>query len=189
MAFDLDRFIHECRLALDQPDPAGAVSRMLSEALRDPQAMAAALPAATLDGSGAARYDFLHQDSRLSVLHVVMPAGLVSPPHNHLVWAVIGMYRGGEDSEFFVRDGTRLRPAGHRALRAPEVMRLEAEVIHGISNPLAEPSRALHVYGGALANPSRSLWAPDTLVEEPFQVERMLACEREHARRARGPVA
>ena len=58
-------------------------------------------------------------------------------------------------------------------------MVLEREIIHGIFNPSSDWSYALHVYGGKLDNPRRSLWNPFTLKEEPFRLSTFLACEKE----------
>ena len=52
-----------------------------------------------------------------------------------------------------------------RALAAP------AEV-EAVVNPLQGFTGAIHVYGGDFFGAPRSEWAPDTLEERPFDVER-----------------
>lgn len=183
--FDLSRFVDACRGALRKPDPARAVHDLMSEAISEPAAIEAALGAVQLPDGSTAQYNFLHQSPELTILNVVMPGGLQSPPHNHLIWAVIGMYQGRENNVFYRREGGGIVESGKRNLRAPEVMTLPPDIIHGISNPLARQSCGLHVYGGSLSNPARSLWNPFTFKEEAFQVAAMSGYEQELMRRAR----
>jgi predicted metal-dependent enzyme (double-stranded beta helix superfamily) len=63
-------------------------------------------------------------------------------------------------------------------------MALAADTIHHIRNPLAECPHALHVYGGNLVNPARSLWNPSTLDEERFELSALARYERERTRNA-----
>lgn len=182
--FDVSRFTDACRRALEKPSPAHAIQEIMSEAVADAAAIEAALESEAPAIGESAQYAFLHQSPDLTILKVVMPEHLSSPPHNHLVWAVIGMYKGRENNVFYRRDGERIVKAGRRNLVAPEVMVLAPDTIHGISNPLSGLSYALHVYGGTLANPARSLWNPFTLKEEPFQIPALLKYEREMAQLA-----
>ena len=160
-------------------DPPFVVSEILSLLIQSPESIDAFLGPGNPEENETAQYQFLHQSPELTILRVIMPEHLQSPPHNHLVWAVIGMYRGRENNVFYRRDGARIEKVGHRNLVAPEVMVLAPDTIHGISNPLAQRSYALHVYGGALANPARSLWNPFTFGEEPFRLPELLKYERE----------
>jgi predicted metal-dependent enzyme (double-stranded beta helix superfamily) len=177
--FTTAQFIDDCRNALAMSEPTVAVNRILAEAIKDPGAIDAAIGPGDPSENESAQYHFLHQSPELTIMRVIMPEHLQSPPHNHLVWAVIGMYRGGENNVFYRRNGERIEESGRHNLSAPEVMELAADIIHGISNPLDRRSYALHVYGGSLANPARSLWNPFTLREEPFQLPAMLQYERE----------
>jgi len=41
------------------------------------------------------------------------PAGAGRPiPHNHLMWALIGVTHGSEENEFFRRSGPTVEPSG-----------------------------------------------------------------------------
>jgi hypothetical protein len=55
-----------------------------------------------------------------------------------------------------------------RAVAAPAAV----AVIHSVVNPLGRFTGAIHVYGGDCFGMPRSEWAPDTLEERPFDVER-----------------
>jgi len=177
--FSVPAFIDELRASIGSPDPAESVSRILSEAISQPAAIEAALQDAGLATTEMPQYAVLHQSPDLTVLHVVLPGGLKGPPHNHLAWVAIGMIRGREESIQYRRSGAGLVQTGRQELFAPGVMVLPADAIHEIRNPSAERSHALHVYGGSLANPGRSLWNPFTMQEERFEIAALERYEQE----------
>ena len=168
--FELARFIESCRNALHSTDPISTVHRIVRDVIEDRKSIVSALRQGRANSETTAQYIFLHQSPELTILQVITPLRFRSPPHNHLVWAVIGMYEGCEKNRFYRRDGNRLREDSVRDVTAPEAITLASDAIHGIANPLDRPSYALHVYGGALTNPERSIWNPFTFEEEPFQL-------------------
>jgi len=135
------------------------------------------------------KYEFLHQSPDLTVLQVILSGCFRSPPHNHLVWAVIGMYEGSEKNIFYRKEEEHLLEDSVKYVSAPEVIMLAPDTIHGISNPSPQRSYALHVYGGAFSNPARSLWNPFTLLKEPFQPSALLKYEQEMNRSISGDAA
>jgi len=120
--------------------------------------------------------DVLHADDELTVVHVVIPPGLPPTlPHDHRMWAVVGIFDGQEDNEFFRRPAGVLEPSGGRSLRSGETVAMGADTIHAIQNPSsASALRALHVYGGNLVGQARSMWT-DPGTEEPYEFERAWA--------------
>ena len=54
---------------------------------------------------GEAGLTVLHQADDLTVLHVVWAPGMDIWPHDHRMWAVIGIYEGEEDNTFYRRGG------------------------------------------------------------------------------------
>ncbi len=120
----------------------------------------------------------MHRSAELTVLKAAVPAGFKSPPHNHLMWAVIGVYDGQENNVFYRRRGETLEPAGGRDLKPADVLVLGVDAIHAIVNPLERISYAIHVYGGDLPAAPRRMWNPFTLQEEPFDFHKA----REYAR-------
>jgi predicted metal-dependent enzyme (double-stranded beta helix superfamily) len=102
-----------------------------------------------------------------------------SPPHNHLVWAVIGVYKGQENNVFYQRKDEIISEVGRQECHASAVITLPADKIHRIENPLPHRSCSLQVYGGALNNPARSLWNPATLQEGQFVFDTFIQYERE----------
>jgi len=60
-------------------------------------------------------------------------------PHNHKMWAVIGIYTGREDDIFWRRPVLptgRIEAAGARALSEREAVPLGPEIIHSVVNPI-----------------------------------------------------
>jgi predicted metal-dependent enzyme (double-stranded beta helix superfamily) len=175
--FHTDNFVKAC-----QGQPASVVKELLEEALRDPESIARAL-AGFGDGKNVgnnAMGDLLiHRAPDLTILKAAVPAGFKSPAHNHLMWAVIGVYDGQENNYFYRRSGETLEEAGGRDLKAPDVLVLGQEVIHAIANPLERTSFAIHVYGGDLPGAPRRMWNPRTFKEEAFDMQTMRSYAKE----------
>ena len=102
----------------------------------------------------------LHQSPEITILNVVWPPWMTLLPHNHLMWAVIGVYTGREDNIFWRRirdrrDG-RVEAAGARALCVGDAEPLGRDVIHSVTNPIPRLTGAIHVYGGDFFAVARS---------------------------------
>ena len=93
-------------------------------------------------------------------------------PHQHRMWAVIGMYGGQEGQRFFRRVPDGLEPSGGRELPAGDVLILGDDVIHSVANTGREFAVALHVYGGDFFSGDRSEWDAETYEERPRDFER-----------------
>ena len=170
--FEPDRFVADCKAALGSADPAAAIAALLTQALRDPRALADAF-AHGADKPGVVP---LFRSDTLTVAHVISAPGSRSPIHNHRMWGVIGIYAGQEDNHLYRRDADGLAEDGLRSLRASDVFVMDPELIHAVANPLATLNGGLHVYGGDLmARPGRSLWDPDSGAEQDYAFERVLA--------------
>ncbi len=165
--FDVDQFVEDCRTALGESQPAVAVKEVLQRAVQDPDAVAAALP------PQRAEIAPVHVSPELTVLKVVWAPGMSFRPHNHLMWAAIGLYGGQEDNLFYRRSGGTLAPAGAREIHAGEAAVLGADTIHGVTNPRSTLTAAIHVYGGDLPSRSgRSEWDADTFEEIAYDFDR-----------------
>jgi predicted metal-dependent enzyme (double-stranded beta helix superfamily) len=162
---DVDGFVANCEQAVRDPDPQGAVRELLLRTMTDPPAAAAAL------GREAGGLEFLHCSAALTVLNVTWAPTMSIYPHDHRMWAVIGIYGGAEDNTLYRRGPERIAAAGGRELREGDVFALGAEAIHAVTNPQARFTGAIHVYGGDFVNQPRSQWDPDTLAEEPWDIE------------------
>ena len=169
IAFDLDRFIGDCCAALSMDPPHKAVREVVARAV--------SMPSAVLGGLGEPRraeVQKLHQSDRLTILNVIWAPRMTILPHNHAMWAVIGIYTGREDNIFWRRiagetDG-RIEAAGATALAAGDAVPLGRDIIHSVTNPLPRLTGALHVYGGDFFAIERSEWDPETLREQRYDV-------------------
>ena len=162
--FDVDAFLDDCIRANDEDKPQLAIKELLERAMSDPGAIAGALP------PERAEITPLHRSPQLTVLKVVWTPGMTFQPHNHAMWASIGIYTGGEDNEFFRRDRLGLVPSGGKSLQVGDTVVLGSDVIHAVTNPTKEHAGAIHVYGGDLFEAVRSEWDPETFDEQPYDV-------------------
>ena len=166
--FDLDQFLSDCDAALRDTEPRRAVKEVVARAVSDPAAVAAALP------PDRAELQRLHVSDTLTVLKVVWAPGMTIRPHDHRTWATIGIYAGQEDNAFFRRTREGIVGSGGKVLRDRDTVLLGSDTIHSVTNPLASYTGAIHVYGGDFFTIERSEWDPDTLDEQPYDVERTL---------------
>jgi predicted metal-dependent enzyme (double-stranded beta helix superfamily) len=164
--FDLDTFVGVCRQALRESSPEGAVRELVERAMAEPAEVERALGTPSWGGFTA-----LHRSPDLTVLNVVWAPGLAFYPHDHRMWAVIGLYGGREDNTFYRRSAGGLVVAGGKALEARDVALLGKSVVHAVTNPLRAFTGAIHVYGGDFFATPRSEWTPDTLEERPYDIE------------------
>jgi predicted metal-dependent enzyme (double-stranded beta helix superfamily) len=171
MTLTVDDVVARCRAAIAEHTPALAVRDALDELVADPAALEAALGPVERGGITP-----LHRADDLTVLHVAWTPGMAINPHEHRMWAVIGMYGGREDNAFYRRrrDGGApvLEPSGGRELPAGDVLVLGDDVIHSVANTRREFAVALHVYGGDFFAVDRSEWDFDTYEERPRDLER-----------------
>ena len=169
--FDLQRFLAECETAVRENDSHVAVKEVVARAVSDPVAVLKAL-----GEPGGGGIQALHHSSALTVLNVVWPPKMTIMPHNHTMWAVIGVYTGREDNIFWRRldggDGRRIEAAGAKALSEKDAAPLGRDIIHSVTNPIPRLTGAIHVYGGDFFAAERSEWDPETLREQRFDVER-----------------
>jgi predicted metal-dependent enzyme (double-stranded beta helix superfamily) len=166
--FDIDAFLAECQQARSETEPRRATREVLSRALARPAELADALR--PTEGG----ITLLHHEPDLTVIHVVWAPGMRLFPHDHRMWAAIGIYAGQEDNEFFRRSapGARtLTTSGGRELAVGDVIVLGDDTIHAVSNPLTRLTGAIHVYGGDFVNEPRSQWGPGPVGERPYDMD------------------
>ncbi len=160
--FDLDTFVASCREALAEPESRRAVRETLVQTLRSSAEVAAVL------GKSSGGLEVLFHTAELTVLNVVWAPHMSIFPHDHRMWAVIGIYGGAEDNTLFRRRPQGIVRSGGKELREGDVFSLGADAIHSVDNPAGRFTGAIHVYGGDFVNQPRSQWDPDSLVEQPY---------------------
>ena len=120
----------------------------------------------------------LYHAEDLTIINVIWAPHMTIMPHNHEMWAVIGVYTGREDNIFWRRlpeDGQgRLEAAGAKSLAAKDAAPLGRDIIHSVTNPVPRLTAAIHVYGGDFFDQPRSEWDPETLSEHPYDVTKTL---------------
>src|SRR5688572_3415625 len=89
--FDLDRFIEDCRDAV-KADPSHKTAReVVARAVADPAGVLAGIGEPQRPGVAP-----LYRADDMTILNVVWGPKMTIMPHNHLMWAVIGIYTGRE---------------------------------------------------------------------------------------------
>jgi len=175
--FNIDHFVQAC-----QGQPPSVVKELLEAVLRDPESIKEALATVGTGkdvGEGSMEDRVIYRAPDLTILKAAVPAKFKSPPHKHLMWAVIGVYDGQENNYFYRRSNEGLEAAGGKQLRPPDVLVLGEDAVHAIENPLDRPSFAIHVYGGDLLSAPRRMWNPFTLREEPYEYQAALRYARQ----------
>lgn len=172
----LDRFVEQC-IPLAVKRDHEAVSRLLGELIGDHAAFAASIPAFTnVDvsprGWTLGGEQVVHQTETLTVMILGTLPGVLQPPHNHEMHAIIGVFEGREDQRFYAQSREGVSETAGRAVEAGEVMVLGERAIHAISSPAGQAARAIHVYFGDIYAVARSLFHPDTLVPHEYTADR-----------------
>jgi predicted metal-dependent enzyme (double-stranded beta helix superfamily) len=178
--FDVDTFIAECR---------DANAAQGSPAVREVVARAVASPADVIRAVGEparAGVQVLHRSPELTILNLVWGPKMCQVPHDHAMWAVLGIYTGREDNIFWRRlpgaAGGRIEAAGAKAVSEREAVPLGRDIVHSVVNPIRRLTGAIHVYGGDFFAVPRSEWDPEHLVEQPYDIAKTLALFEESNR-------
>lgn len=174
MRFNLDNFVTDCQQAITESNPGRAVRELVDRAVADPAALIAALGTPELGG-----LQRLHVADDLTILNVIWAPRMTLMPHNHNMWAVIGVYGGREDNIFWRRikdepEG-RIEAAGAKTIGVRDVRPLGRDIIHSVTNPTSQFTAALHIYGGDFFAVERSMWDPLELTEEPYDIDKNAA--------------
>jgi predicted metal-dependent enzyme (double-stranded beta helix superfamily) len=179
--FDKDRFIEDCRTAArKEGDARGAIRELVRSAVSNPHEVVKGLGEPQRSG-----VEILYRGADLTILNLGWGPLMYIRPHNHGMWAVIGIYGGREQNMFFRRGENGLTQHSARELNAKDVAALGDQTIHAVTNPLESITAAIHVYGGDFFAVPRSEWDPKTLEERPYDVaDTMRAFEEANARLA-----
>jgi len=156
---ELARFVEECREALGADVPRQAVAQVVERFVSQPRDVFAQV------GEQCPGLHALYQSPQLTIMNVVWAPDQSFPPHDHTMWAVIGIYAGAEDNVFWRRgDDGRVERQGLVRLEPREVRVLGDRAVHSVANPRSRLTGGIHVYGGDLPNAQgRREWDPVTL--------------------------
>ncbi|MBM3358175.1 MAG: hypothetical protein FJY54_10665 [Betaproteobacteria bacterium] len=166
MTFHKERFIEDCRAALKESNAQAAIQDLVARAVSEPAQVVRALGEPRLSGVNT-----IYKADDLTILNLCWGPRMVFKPHDHRMWAVIGIYGGREQNIFYRRSEQGLAQHGTKELNAKDVVPLGKSIIHSVTNPLDQITAAIHVYGGDFFTTPRSEWNPKTLEEFPYDVE------------------
>ena len=175
---DVEGLVEDLKRAGRGADGQPAVRAVLERAVSEPGAL--------LAGIGEPREAGIHtlyHAPDLTILNVVWAPLMVLLPHNHKMWATIGIYTGREDNILWRSAGPRVGAFGAASLSEKDVFDLPDDAIHSVVNPIPRLTGAIHVYGGDFFAAPRSEWDSDTLRERPFDLEAARRVFREAAQR------
>jgi predicted metal-dependent enzyme (double-stranded beta helix superfamily) len=159
---DIDRFVEECVAANQEAEAQAAVNAVLARAVSTPNAVTAALGEPVKAG-----LNVLFRSPTLTIFAATWTPQMNLMPHNHLMWANIGIYAGREDNIFWERKSDGIEAFGADALFEKDTAMLPEDALHSVTNPLLRFTGGIHIYGGDFFNTTRSQWNPETLEEEP----------------------
>jgi len=165
--FEVGRLIEDCRQALTESVPQSAIKEIVERAASQPSEIEKALGTPKSGGLHT-----LYRSPELTILNIIWSPCMTLYPHDHRMWAVIGLYGGREDNVFYRRTRQGIESAGGRRLEASDTLTLGKAAIHSVTNPWRQFTGAIHVYGGDFFGVPRSEWDPETLAERPYDVER-----------------
>lgn len=168
-SFDKDEFVASCLTAVRSGDHASLTVRDIVErAVSDPHA----IEVEVADRMVSPMMTIWHRSDELTVLHIVWPPGVDLFAHDHNMWAVIGLYGGREDNQFYRRlaDG-RIEPHTGKTMLQRDTITLGGDVVHSVANPTREWTAALHVYGGEFFTTPRTMWSKQTLEPAPLDAD------------------
>jgi len=159
---DIERFVADCIAANEEADAQAAVNEVLARAVSSPQNVLAAL-----GDPEKAGLNVLLSSPTLTIFAATWTPQMNLMPHDHLMWANIGIYTGREDNIFWKRTPEGIKAFGADALFVKDTAMLPVDALHSVTNPLQRFTGGIHIYGGDFFNTTRSQWNPETLEEEP----------------------
>ena len=129
--FDFEKFIEDCKEAVVSDRPQQRVKVLMENAFSDPEALQQAMDEVSPEKSVAP----LYSDESLTILRVATPANFVSPIHNHLMWAMIGILDGEEKNCIYRRTRDGGVEVEEEVVLTPEtgIFTLRADAIHAIA--------------------------------------------------------
>ena len=158
--------------AADGPDPLGRITTVLRDITNHFHSLGVLAHEEDDDEV------LLHASQNLTIYHITLSPGLQYPPHDHLMDALIGIYKGGETNFIYPVAAGKIDAPERQDFTAPAVVHLPPHTVHSVANTGSARSGALHVYLGDLPHTHRHMWSPHSDQAEPFENDRYLAGAR-----------
>jgi predicted metal-dependent enzyme (double-stranded beta helix superfamily) len=114
---------------------------------------------------------FRAADRSLCLFSLVVPAGSMTPVHDHLAWGLVGLYRGSQDEELYEPGGGTLRlvrrrslqPGDHYALLPPR------DDVHRVRTTSDVTSVSIHLLANDTGCVLRHTFDEQTGEAQPFR--------------------
>jgi predicted metal-dependent enzyme (double-stranded beta helix superfamily) len=171
----LDRFVHALEQLVAAGDDEPRILEGARAAMRELVAREDWLPQAAARPHPqhyAQHLLYLDPEERFSIVSFVWGPGQHTPVHDHTVWGVIGVLRGGERCERFRDDGGRVVPDGTAMLvSAGEVECVSPAIgdLHRVANARTDGiSVSVHAYGGNIGKIVRHVYDLQTGATKEF---------------------
>ena len=164
--FNKEAFIEQCKSVAHLEDSHKRIKVILEDALKDPKSIMNELGRPTEAG-----VQTLYEASNLSILNFVWAPGMELHPHNHNLWAIIGIYNGVEENTFYVRKDDAIVRQNSKNIETGCAMMLGKDVIHSVKNTSTEFTGGIHIYGGNFVGVERSQWDESPRKEVPYNME------------------
>ncbi len=163
---EMQKFIEDCIAANNEANSQEAVKEVLAKSVSNPSSMLKTIGEPTEAG-----LKIFLRSKDLTIFAASWTPQMNLMPHNHHMWANIGIYTGREDNIIWEQTNDGLNANDVRCLFAGDVATLNTSAIHSVTNPLQRFTGGLHIYGGDFFVTERSQWDPETLEEEPSNGE------------------
>jgi predicted metal-dependent enzyme (double-stranded beta helix superfamily) len=114
---------------------------------------------------------FRAADRSLSLFSLVVPAGAMTPVHDHLAWGLVGLYRGNQDEEFYRPASGGLEVLRRRPLDPGDLYALlpPENDIHRVRTTSEETSVSIHLLANDTGCVLRHTFDEETGEARPFR--------------------
>jgi 3-mercaptopropionate dioxygenase len=155
-----------------------------------PKEFRAAAPASGMGGGIGQWLLYRADDGSLSLFSLVVPPGSATPVHDHLAWGLVGLYRGSQDEEIYVKENAAVELVERRALHAGDfyVLIPPRDDIHRVRTTSPETSVSIHLLTNDTGCVWRHAYDPVSGAAEPFRSGYVnVPCEDEAGPLPHGP--
>ena len=152
-----------------------AITPRFAELLADPDWLPAeyqtAAPESGMGGGIGQWLLYRAEDGSLSFFSLVVPPGSETPIHDHLAWGLVGLYRGTQDEDVYLRRHGALELVEQRSLAAGDFYALipPQDDIHRVRTTSAETSVSIHLLTNDTGCVWRHAYDPASGEEHPFR--------------------
>lgn len=114
---------------------------------------------------------FRAADRSLTLFSLVVPAGAMTPVHDHLAWGLVGVYAGNQDEEFYAPGDGRLEMLRRRPLAPGDFYSLlpPRDDVHRVRTTSAQTSVSIHLLASDVGCILRHTFDETTGAPSPFR--------------------